>query len=218
MSDIIQLGGDVKEIKYKTIDRNIWGPFVWYMMHRFSDNIPINNKHKKKKTNEIISEEEKELYHIFYMNIYSILPCQVCRLHYNDIIYEHPVLQDKITRTYLKQWVFKIHNIVNKQLGKEDYKYYKLTNDLKEKINNKKIISFINNYFINLPQRLSVIDLDRLYNFFIAFCKLYPDKKIRAVLTKQIDTKEFENIQTTRDLQHWYIKQHHHWNTKEILS
>ena len=41
---------------------------------------------------------------------------------------------------------------------------------------------------------MSFYTYDKIYNFFISFCKLYPEKKIRTKLKKIIDSTNFQNI------------------------
>jgi len=53
---------------------------------------------------------------------------------------------------------------------------------------------------------MSLYNYDQIYNFFINFCKLYPDKKRRASLKELINDREFKEIYTPKQFMNWFIK------------
>ena len=62
-------------------------------------------------------------------------------------------------------------------------------------MNNKDILFIIKTIYLNLEYKsMSFYTYDKIYNFFISFCKLYPEKKIRTKLKKIIDSTNFQNI------------------------
>jgi hypothetical protein len=167
-----------------------WGPKAWNLLHSFSTNkIPQNKKHN---------------YYIFYTTFTYILPCIVCSDHYYDIIYNiEPLEEENITRLYIKKWIFKVHNIVNSILNKRKYSYKKYLEE-DTIINNDDIFFFINNVYKNFDYNMmSLYKYDQIYNFFINFCILYPDKNIRKKLKKIIETDDFKNIKTPNDFKNF---------------
>jgi hypothetical protein len=174
--------------------RTYWGPIAWYLLHSFS----INKNLK-------INEDKKHNYYIFYISFIYILPCSDCSDHYTDIIYNtNPLEESKITRNYLKKWVFNTHNIVNSIIGKKKYKYSDLIENYKI-VNNCDIFFFIKNVYENFDYiNMSYFNFDHIYNFFINFCILYPVKYIRIKLKKLIKHNNFTKIQTPIKFKEWF--------------
>ena len=174
---------------------NIWGPKAWNLLHSFS----INNNVK-------ISKKKKHNYYMFYMTFIYILPCIICSQHYSGIIYYiNPLKENKITREYLIKWVFEIHNIVNNLLDKEEYDYKEFI--IKDYVvNHKDIFFFIKNVYLKFDYKnISLHIYDQIYNFFINFCLLYPDLKIRKKLKKLIHSDDFKKIDTPNEFRDWIV-------------
>jgi hypothetical protein len=174
--------------------REFWGPKAWSLLHSFSIN-----------ENKKISIRKKHNYYIFYTSFIHILPCEICREHYSDIIYHiEPLIEDKITRKYLIKWVFDIHNIVNDLLDKPQFPYKKFSKDT-NKDANKDIYFILHNVYLNFDYaQMSLYDFDQIYNFFINFCILYPISSIRKNLKKLIKSKKYKDISTPKEFQTWY--------------
>jgi hypothetical protein len=176
--------------------REIWGPKAWHLLHAFS----INNNYK-------ISNDKIHNYYIFYTTFLYILPCLICSEHYSDILYNlHPIEEDKINRIYLKRWVYEIHNIINNLLNKEIFPYNIFIENYNT-INHKDIFYIIDAIYKNFDYNLlSLYKYDQIYNFFINFCLLYPDKKIKKNLLKITKKKDFLKIKTPKQFEYWYRK------------
>jgi hypothetical protein len=95
----------------------LWGPFVWYVLHIISFNYPINP-----------SQFEKTAYREFYMNVKNVLPCESCRRHYSTYLSIYPISPHMDSRATLIKWVIQVHNFVNKQLGKRLYSVPEILN------------------------------------------------------------------------------------------
>ena len=175
------------------LGQEIWGPVAWHLLHIFS----INNNSK-------ISDEKKHNYYIFYTSFIYVLPCLICSEHYSDIIYNiNPLEESKIKRSYLKKWVFQVHNIVNNYLEKSNYSYENFIKN-NHSIKNNDIFFFINNVYRNFKYEImSLHKFDQIYNFFINFCLLYPDLDKRKQLKKFVNNREFKKIQTPNQLKLW---------------
>ena len=60
------------------------------------------------------------------MHLPNLLPCKHCRIHYKKYIHSDPIRLE--SRESLSRWLVRIHNMTNKQLGKERYAYSKVKN------------------------------------------------------------------------------------------
>ena len=177
--------------------REVWGPKAWHLLHAFS----INNNFK-------ISEDKIHNYYIFYTTFLYVLPCLICSEHYSDILYNiHPLEKDKINRIYLKRWVFEIHNIINKELGKHLFPYNDFIEKYNCEINHIDIFYIIDAIYKDFDYNMmAMYKYDQIYNFFINFCLLYPDKQIKKNLLKITNKKDFLNIKTPKQFEKWYRK------------
>jgi hypothetical protein len=172
-----------------------WGPLAWHLLHAFT----ISNKK--------ISEKNKDKYYIFFECFADVIPCKICSTHYNDFLnYIIPLEKNKITRKYIKRWVFDIHNLINEYLNKKIFSY-KNCILLHSNIDNKNILFFINTVYLNFDyNKMSIFKFDKILQFYINFCYLYPDKIIKKTLLKKIKTNEFINIKTPIEFKLWYQK------------
>lgn len=173
--------------------KNVWGPKAWHLLHAFSIN-------KLK-----ITDEKKNNYNLFYKSFVYILPCEICSSHYYEIInYIDPILEEDITRKYLIKWVFNIHNLINNLLDKPIYSFSNLK-DKEYSINNKDIIFIIDAVYSNFNyDSMSLFKYDQIYIFFLNFCILYPNLKIRKILKKLIKSSKFKEIETPIKFKEWY--------------
>ena len=88
---------------------SVWGPALWHVLHTISFNYPINPTSKQKKH-----------YFKFYENLQNILPCKYCRDNLSNNLAGLPISLDNFeSRETLSKWVYKLHEKVNKMLGKE---------------------------------------------------------------------------------------------------
>ena len=87
---------------------NIWGPHLWQALHMISIGYP----------NEPNNEQKKH-YKTFFENFHQVIPCAICSNNYKKNLRELPITEDTMkNRQNLANWVINIHNIVNKELGK----------------------------------------------------------------------------------------------------
>lgn len=85
----------------------IWGSCLWFVLHIISFNYP------KKPTNKDIIH-----YYTFFKMIQYILPCGMCRKHLKENYRKKFSINVFKNRKSLSKYVYKLHNIVNKQLNK----------------------------------------------------------------------------------------------------
>lgn len=87
---------------------NIWGPHLWKALHMISVGYP----------NEP-NDYQKQHYKSFLENFYQVIPCSICSNNYKRHLEELPITDDVMkNRQNLSKWVIDIHNIVNKEQGK----------------------------------------------------------------------------------------------------
>jgi hypothetical protein len=87
---------------------NIWGPHLWQALHMISIGYP----------NEPNNEQKKH-YKTFFENFHQVIPCAICSNNYKKNLLELPITNDTLkNRNNLATWLINIHNIVNKELGK----------------------------------------------------------------------------------------------------
>ena len=88
---------------------SIWGPHGWEYGHSVTFGYPIKP-----------TQEDKDNYYNFFIYFGKTLPCSLCVKSYAKFILEKDTLLDiKVleSRKTLTQWLYKIHNKVNKKLG-----------------------------------------------------------------------------------------------------
>ena len=95
------------------MDPKIWGPSAWKFLHCITIGYP-----------DCPSYKDKQNIKQFFANLHTILPCDVCKLHFKNHFAKHP-LTDKIlcNKKELFRWLVDIRNYVNVQLKKPTISY-----------------------------------------------------------------------------------------------
>ena len=100
------------------LNPKLWGKYFWGTLHFISLSYPNSP-----------TEEDKTKIKQVILSIADVLPCVICREHFNELLKEFPlndyVLQNKKN---LVLWLFTLHNIVNKRNNKKIFTvddYYK---------------------------------------------------------------------------------------------
>ena len=86
------------------INPDVWGPHAWFFLHAIAEAYPDDP-----------TEDEMEQYNLFFSSLKNILPCSVCRKHFQSIIEENPIQLQ--TKKKLRKWLIDIHNLVNEDIG-----------------------------------------------------------------------------------------------------
>jgi Erv1 / Alr family len=98
---------------------SIWGPPTWHLLHCISFNYPVNP-----------SQEQKEQYHKFIMDLQHVLPCGKCRKNLSKNFKKVPLRdQDLESRDTFSKYIFKLHEVVNTMLGKTSGLTYETVRD-----------------------------------------------------------------------------------------
>ena len=87
----------------------VWGPSLWHSLHTISFNYPVRP-----------SKNDKIYYRNLIMNLKNILPCGHCRVNIKRNLKVHPLRAcDMLDRHTFSKYVYKLHETVNKMLGKK---------------------------------------------------------------------------------------------------
>lgn len=172
------------------IGKDKWGPIAWNIYHSFSINF------LKKYSDD---------YLIFINTFGYILPCETCKSHYNYVIKEIYKIDDiEINKNNIIKYTYNIHKLVNELLNKKNISLKKailLNKDIH--INNS--LFLIKTIYSNFDyKKMSFFLFDKIFNFFIVFCKLYPQKEIRKKLQKLINSEKFKDINSPNQFIEWY--------------
>lgn len=87
----------------------VWGPSMWHYLHTMSFNYPV-----------MPTSKDKENYRNFIMNLQNVLPCRHCRINLKNNMKSNPLrLCDMKNRDTFSRYIYKLHETVNKMLGKK---------------------------------------------------------------------------------------------------
>lgn len=99
---------------------SIWGPSLWHVLHCISFNYPT-----------CPTEDDKIRYANFLYSLKDVLPCKYCRINLPNNMkktkFSKKVLKNRKT---FSRWVYKLHEEVNKMLGKKSNLSY---NNIRER-------------------------------------------------------------------------------------
>jgi hypothetical protein len=88
---------------------SVWGPALWHALHTISFNYPTNP-----------TDKDKENYRDFMLSLVNILPCKYCRENLVNNYKEYPLTMECMkNRNKFSRYVYKLHETINKMLGKK---------------------------------------------------------------------------------------------------
>lgn len=92
-----------------------WGPPLWKILHSLTESLG-NQK------NTVISTDEANEMVFLLRDLEKIMPCALCRKHYNAWRKEHPLeklsqLRGPAFRDAVRRWLYDLHEDVNKDRG-----------------------------------------------------------------------------------------------------
>jgi hypothetical protein len=109
----------------------VWGAPFWYVLHLITFAYPDEP-----------SYIEQRGYHDFFVNLQHVIPCWQCKQNYTKHLQEIPIGPYLSSKTNLINWLTKIHNKVNSELGKPPY----TVQDVIEKYSHPPIKTIVTNY------------------------------------------------------------------------
>ena len=87
----------------------VWGPSMWHYLHTMSFNYPVNP-----------TSDDKKHYKNFMLNLQNVLPCKYCRINLKKNYKVLPLKDCHLkNRNEFSRYVYKLHEIINKMLGKK---------------------------------------------------------------------------------------------------
>jgi hypothetical protein len=87
----------------------VWGPSQWHFLHTMSFNYPVNP-----------TKEDKQNYRNYILNLRNVLPCKYCRQNLTNNLKINPItMKDMESRESFSRYVYNLHEMVNKMLGKK---------------------------------------------------------------------------------------------------
>ena len=98
---------------------SVWGPPLWHTLHTISFNYPVKP-----------TKEDKDNYYNFFKDLKNVLPCKYCRINLNENLKKLPLRKSNFkNRETLSKWVYNLHEVVNKMLGKNSGLSYNQVRD-----------------------------------------------------------------------------------------
>lgn len=95
-----------KTKKYKK--PSFWGPSLWKIIHCVAMTAP-SPMHK---------QNQKE-YKEFFKSLGNVIPCSICKNHYQEYIKNHPV--NVSSRKQMVIWTLSLHNHINIMNGQKPW-------------------------------------------------------------------------------------------------
>jgi len=86
---------------------SVWGPIFWHTIHVTALSYPSEPSYAQKRA-------AKD----FYESLSQLIPCPVCREHYQKHLQKMPISPHLDRREDLFRWTVDLHNEVNVMLGK----------------------------------------------------------------------------------------------------
>jgi hypothetical protein len=88
----------------------VWGPGMWHFLHTMSFNYPTHPTH-----------DQKVQYRNFIISLQQVLPCKYCRQNLHKNFKTFPLrMCHMASRDTFSRYVYRLHEIVNKLLGKSN--------------------------------------------------------------------------------------------------
>ena len=165
-----------------------WGPLIWYLIHSIAFAIDDDDYFIK----------NRGLYFKFYSTLQKIIPCPICRNHFNNIM-KRKDINNCNTKASMIDWTISKHNIVNKKLKKTQINRNK-ADILYKKIELSKIIKAIDILTFNTQRNLP---LHSYKDFFESLRIIFPIPSFRAVYQRGMDKNKIK-VKNHISLITWY--------------
>jgi len=88
---------------------SVWGPSLWHYLHTMSFNYPVKP-----------TKQDKKNYKNVVYSLRNVLPCKYCRTNLCKNLKVLPLKdKDLKNRCNYSKWMYKLHELINKMLGKK---------------------------------------------------------------------------------------------------
>ena len=110
---------------------SVWGPGLWHALHTMSFNYPTSP-----------TPETKNHYRQFILSLQYVLPCGKCRKNLKSNFKKLPLtISDMESRDTFSKYIYNLHELINKMLGKKSGLSYKDVRERYEHFRSRCIIS-----------------------------------------------------------------------------
>jgi len=174
--------------RYSYMKPEKWGPFIWYLMHIITYHVPDDDFFLKNKRN----------YLNFFKALNSIIPCPICRSHFNKILKTN-TLNKCNSKEDIINWTIKIHNLVNQRLKKKQINKEK-SNELYKDINIQKIFQGIDILTYNYQQKMP---LKQYIIMFTSFKTIFPNDEFKKYYNNSLKKYKI-NFRNHNEMIIWY--------------
>ena len=97
----------------------VWGPALWHYLHTMSFNYPVRP-----------TRQEKKHYRDFVLQLQHVLPCKYCRMNLKNNFKDVPLRsRDMKNRKAFSHYIYRLHEHINKMLGKKSGLTYKMVRE-----------------------------------------------------------------------------------------
>jgi len=102
-----------------------WGPLLWASLHGLAER-------SGRPVSPLYGEDERRGWISLFQMTGDIIPCAICKEHFQDYFKEHPIDELKRIplfelRDWVRDWFWTVHNWVNVTLGKPEFSKEELT-------------------------------------------------------------------------------------------
>jgi hypothetical protein len=162
------------------MDTKRFGKCMWDTMFIIAMNYPLKINNSKE---HVIL---KKHYYNYYTSYKYMLPCKYCRISYSQFIKSIPLKKHLNSRKRLILWLYKIKDLVNKKLIKQEQQQIDEINN-SNKTNEEKIKD-IEKIHITLPSPA----FDKVYSYYEQYRAYCSDKK-KTCIRKSTKVKKLES-------------------------
>jgi hypothetical protein len=99
-----------------------WGPLMWDILHGLAEKSGNN-------TNLLLQADEIRCWTTLLNSVGQTLPCDICSKHYKEYLLANPITIPSYSelKTYIKTWLWTLHNEINGGNDKPSFSYSDLT-------------------------------------------------------------------------------------------
>jgi len=155
------------------MDPAFWGKATWIYLHTLTFNYPTNP-----------TLEDKQKYYTHFKNLGDMLPCSSCAESYKIYFQYIPITEYLDNIHGITFWLYTIHYLVNKKLGKKTPSFYEVVKTYySRKASCPKVdVTNLNGKCTAKPQ--DSIDINAIYTEFKNVAETTYLKKIANHITK----------------------------------
>jgi hypothetical protein len=99
-----------------------WGPILWKILHGLAEKVGKA---------PCLDEEVRE-WKRFLTFTADIIPCDVCKKHYKQVLLDHPIggilkMNASVASTFIRTWLWTLHNEINVENSKPELPFTDLS-------------------------------------------------------------------------------------------